>query len=100
MSAKLKEFVVKNTNIADEDGNKRKPGDTIMLTKKSAEHYHALGYIAIPMTDFYGDDDDNKGEAEGSDGEDTEKTVSRPAADSKRSKSGSRIASAAANATN
>ena len=100
MGKKLKEFVVQGANIADEEGNKCRPGTKIMLTKKSAEHYHALGYIAIPMTDFYGDDDDNEGEAKGSDGEDTEKTVSRPAADSKRSKSRSRIATAAANATN
>lgn len=100
MTKKLKEFIVQSTNIADEDGKKCKPGAKIMLTKKSAEHYHALGYIAIPMTDFYGDDDDNEGEAKGSDGEDTEEAVSRPTADSKRRKSGSRIASAAANASN
>ena len=91
---------MQGTNIADEDGNKCRPGSKVMLTKKSAEHYHALGYIAIPLADFYGDEDDNEGEAENSDGDNTKEEVSRPTTDSKRSKSGSRIASAAANATN
>jgi len=95
--AKLKEFVVTGTNIADEDGNKCKPGSKIMLSKKSAEHYHKLGYITIAMGDVFGEDDDTAEEAANTSGEDTQEAGVKSAPKRERRKPSSRATQAALN---
>lgn len=47
---KLKSFIVSaKTAITDNDGVKRFPGDTIMLTEAQANHFANLGYLQLDL---------------------------------------------------
>jgi len=45
MSEERKKYVVFKANIMDDDGMKRKDGEIVELTSKTAKHYGKLGYL-------------------------------------------------------
>jgi hypothetical protein len=59
MSEDRKKYIVFKANIMDDDGVKRRDGDIVELTPKTAKHYGKLGYLRPYFEDGEEEEDDD-----------------------------------------
>ena len=80
MTKKLLPFkVVRTPKIKDSRGEYVKRGETAMLTKEVAEHYHKLGYVQVSMDGVFDEATSDGPEPDSEAGGDDESAASEDA---------------------